>query len=57
MADTVPADRPYDSATELVADLKRVARETPFNDEAWEKFLRHVAENTPEAPEALRQSA
>jgi hypothetical protein len=57
MADTVAADRPYTSATELVADLKRVARETPFSDDAWEKLLRHVAEHAPDGPAALRQSA
>lgn len=57
MADTVPADQPYESAMELVADLKRVARETPFSDDAWEKLLRHVVENAPEAPTLLRQSA
>ena len=57
MADTVAADRPYESAAELVADLKRVARETPFSDDSWEKLLRHVSENAPDAPAALRQSA
>lgn len=55
MADTVPADQPYESAEELVADLKRVARETPFSDDAWEKLLRHVTENDSVA--GLRQSA
>lgn len=57
MADTVPADQPYESAEELVADLKRVARETPFSDDAWEKLLRHVTENAPDSPAGLRQSA
>jgi hypothetical protein len=57
MADPVAADRPYTSAAELVAELKRVARETPFSDDAWEKLLRHVAENAPDGPTALRQSA
>jgi hypothetical protein len=57
MADTVPADRPYESAAELVADLKRVARDTPFSEDAWEKLLRHVAEHAPDAPAALKQSA
>jgi chromosome segregation ATPase len=57
MADTVAADRPYASAAELVADLKRVARATTFSDDAWEKLLRHVADNAPDAPAALRQSA
>jgi hypothetical protein len=57
MADTVPADQPYQSAEELVADLKRVARETPFSDDAWEKLLRHVTENAPDSPAGLRQSA
>jgi hypothetical protein len=57
MADTVPADRPYDSAEDLVADLRRIARETPFSDDAWEKLLRHVTENAPDAPAGLKQSA
>ncbi|QDU20097.1 hypothetical protein [Urbifossiella limnaea] len=57
MADTVAADRPYGSAAELVADLKRVARDTGFSDDAWDKLLKHVVENAPDAPAALRQSA
>ena len=57
MGDTVAADRPYSSATELVADLNRIARETGFSDDAWDKLLRHVAENAPDAPAILRQSA
>lgn len=57
MADTVAADRPYANAAELVADLKRVARDTGFSDDAWDKLLRHVADNAPDAPAALRQSA
>jgi hypothetical protein len=57
MADTVAADRPYESAAELLADLKRVAREIVFSDDAWEKLLRHVVDNAPDGPAALRQSA
>ncbi len=57
MADTVAPERPYASAAELVADLKRVARDTAFSDDAWDKLLRHVAENAPDTPAALRQSA
>lgn len=57
MADTVPADRPYDSALELVDDLKRVARDTPFSDDSWEKLLRHINEHAPDGPAPLRQSA
>jgi len=57
MADTVAAERPYESASELLADLNRAARETPFSDDAWEKLLKHVADNTPEAPLSLRRSA
>jgi chromosome segregation ATPase len=57
MADTVAPDRPYESAAELVADLNRIARDTPFSDDAWEKLLKHVLDNAPEAPAALRQSA
>jgi peptidoglycan hydrolase CwlO-like protein len=57
MADTVPIDRPYEAAAELIADLQRVARETPSSDDAWEKLLRHVTENAPDGPSPLRQSA
>ena len=57
MADTVAPDRPYESAAELLADLNRIARDIAFSDDAWEKLLRHVAENAPDAPAALRQSA
>jgi hypothetical protein len=57
MADTVAADRPYENAAELVTDLNRIARETPFSDDAWAKLLRQVADATPDAPPALRQSA
>ena len=57
MADTVAAGKPYESAAELVADLDRVARETAFSDDAWDKLLRHVEENAPDAPAGLRRSA
>ena len=57
MADTVASDRPYESASELVTDLKQVARETAFSDDAWTKLLRHVADNASDAPATLRQSA
>ena len=57
MADTVAADRPYASAAAVVADLARIARDTPFSDDAWDKLLRHVADHAPDAPAALRQSA
>ena len=57
MADTVASEQAYASVAELVADLKRIARETPFSDDAWEKLLHHVAENAPEATATLRQSA
>jgi uncharacterized phage infection (PIP) family protein YhgE len=57
MADTVAADRPYESAAELLAELKQIARETVFSDDAWEKLLRHVADHAPDGPAALRQSA
>jgi hypothetical protein len=57
MADTVAAERPYESATELVADLSRIARETVFSDDAWEKLLRHVSENAPDSPAGLKRSA
>ncbi|HUR54880.1 MAG TPA: hypothetical protein VMZ71_12160, partial [Gemmataceae bacterium] len=57
MADTVSADRPYESAAELVADLQRIARDTPFSDDAWNKLLQHVADNAPDGPAGLRKSA
>jgi hypothetical protein len=57
MADTVAADRPYESAAELVADLNRIARETSFSDDAWEKLLKFVADNAPDSPAGLKRSA
>jgi len=57
MADTVAADRPYESATEVVADLNRVARDTAFSDDAWEKLLKHVTDNAPDAPAGFKRSA
>jgi chromosome segregation ATPase len=57
MADTVAADRPYESATEVVADLQRVARNTGFSDDAWEKLLKYVADNAPDSPVGLKRSA
>jgi hypothetical protein len=57
MADTVAADRPYSSASELVADLYSIARETSFSDDAWEKLLKHVADHAPDAPAGLKRSA
>lgn len=57
MEDTVPADPPYQSAAELVADLKHLAKETTFSEDAWNKLLHHTAENAPQSPAALRRSA
>ncbi|MCE9564384.1 MAG: hypothetical protein K8U57_20295 [Planctomycetes bacterium] len=57
MADTVAAERPYESATELVSDLNRIARDTPFSDDAWEKLLKFVADNAPDSPVGLKRSA
>ena len=57
MADTVSADRPYQAAAELVADLQRIARDTAFSDDAWNKLLQHVADNAPDGPAGLRKSA
>jgi hypothetical protein len=57
MADTVAAERPYESAAQLLADLNRVARETPFSDTEWEKLLKHVADTAPDAPAGLKRSA
>ncbi len=56
MADTVAAAQPYQSAGELLADLQRIARETPFSDDAWEKLLKHVTDNAPDAPAGLRKA-
>ncbi|MBV8952312.1 MAG: hypothetical protein JOZ99_15670, partial [Actinobacteria bacterium] len=56
MADTVASAQPYQSAAELLADLQRIARETPFSDDAWERLLKHVADNAPDAPAGLRKA-
>lgn len=56
MADTVAAAQPYGSAGELLADLQRIARETSFSDDAWEKLLKHVSDNAPDAPAGLRKA-
>ena len=56
MADTVAAAQPYQSAAELLADLQRIARDTPFSDDAWEKLLKHVADNAPDAPASLKKA-
>ncbi len=55
-ADTVAAAQPYQSAAELLADLQRIARDTPFSDDAWEKLLKHVADNAPDAPAGLKKA-
>jgi hypothetical protein len=55
MADTVAAAQPYQSAAELLSDLQRIARETPFSDDAWERLLKHVSDNAPDAP-ALKKA-
>jgi hypothetical protein len=54
---TASASNPYESASELIADLDREARETPFSDDAWDRLLRYVMENAPDAPAGLRRSA
>jgi chromosome segregation ATPase len=56
MADTVASAQPYGSAAELLADLQRIARETPFSDDAWEKLLKHVADHTPDGFAGLRKA-
>jgi hypothetical protein len=56
MADTVAAAQPYQSAGELLADLQRIARETPFSDDAWEKLLKHVTDNAPDSPVGLKKA-
>ena len=57
MGDTVAADRPYASAAEAAADLRRLARGLPNADDAWAELLRQVGEATADGPAALRQSA
>jgi hypothetical protein len=57
MADTMAADPPYASAADLLDDLRRIARETSFSDDAWSKLIRHVADNAPQELPPLRQSA
>jgi chromosome segregation ATPase len=56
MADTVAAAQPYQSAGELLADFQRIARETPFSDDAWEKLLKHVTDNAPDSPVGLKKA-
>ena len=56
MGDTVAAAQPYQSAAELLVDLQRIARDTPFSDDAWEKLLKHVADNAPDSPAGLRKA-
>ncbi len=56
MGDTVAAAQPYQSAAELLNDLQRIARDTPFSDDAWEKLLKHVADNAPDSPAGLRKA-
>jgi chromosome segregation ATPase len=56
MADTVATAEPYGSAGELLADLQRIARDTPFSDDAWEKLLKYVADHAPDAPAGLKRA-
>lgn len=56
MADTVPMAQPYESAAELLADLQRIARDTPFSDDAWEKLLKHVLDNAPDVAVGLKKA-
>ena len=37
------------SAAELLGDLQQVARDIPFSVDAWERLLKHVADNAPDA--------
>lgn len=57
MADTVAAERPYESAAELLTELHRLANHTPTGDDAWAKLLAHVAENSPDTVPGLKRSA
>ena len=57
MEDTMAGDRPFASAAELATHLHQLADDISFSEEAWEKFLRHVEENTPDRPSMLRRSA
>lgn len=57
MEDTIAGDRPFDSAAELVARLHDLVGEVPFSDDAWDKLVRHAAENIPDRPTMLRRTA
>ncbi|MFO0822880.1 MAG: hypothetical protein U0792_07135 [Gemmataceae bacterium] len=37
--------------------VNRVAREVAFSDASWDKLLKFVAENAPDAPAGLTRSA
>jgi hypothetical protein len=56
MADTVAMAQPYASAAELLADLQRIARETPFSDDAWHRLLKHVADHAPDSATGLKKA-
>ena len=56
LADTVAVAQPYQSAAELLADLQRITRDTPFSDDAWDRLLKHVADNAPDAPVGLKKA-
>lgn len=56
MADTVASAQPYGSAGELLTDLQRIARDTSFSDDAWEKLLKHVADHTPDTLAGLKKA-
>jgi hypothetical protein len=56
MADTVAPALPYATSGDVLANLQRIARETPFSDEAWEKLLKHVADNAPDHSSGLKKA-
>ncbi|MGL6097860.1 MAG: hypothetical protein ACRC7O_18920, partial [Fimbriiglobus sp.] len=57
MSDTAAADEPYRSATELVADLERLAVIFPCPAADWQAIERYAAENAADGPAAPRRSA
>ena len=56
MADTTAGAVPYRTAAELVADLGRLAAAFPCPADAWDRLVRHAADNATDGG-GLRRSA
>lgn len=54
MGDVVAIDRPYTDAGDLLRDVARLVELHPCPSDAWEKFVRYAAENSPDVPQPLR---